>query len=77
MERFLHDIKPLEKKQRVIKKEVSIDLAMDEEEKKNPFVVDSEKYMDRSRLNVSRGFLDITLDFGAGNSLNVQESRMP
>jgi len=32
VERFLHDIKPLKRQERVNKKEVSIDLAMDEEE---------------------------------------------
>lgn len=50
---------------------------MDEDEKKNPFVITSERPMEKSRLNVSRGFLDITMDFGIENNLNVQESRMP
>jgi len=56
---------------------VSIDLAMDEEEKNNPFVVESGKPMDVSLLNESRMFLDITLDFGVQHGLNVQESKMP
>jgi hypothetical protein len=77
VERFLHDIKPVEKKSKILEKEKSIDLAMDEDEKKNPFLITSERPMEKSRLNVSRGFLDITMDFGIENNLNVQESRMP
>jgi len=50
---------------------------MDEDEKKNPFLITSERPMEKSRLNVSLGFLDITMDFGIENNLNVQESRMP
>lgn len=57
-------------------KEKSIDLAMDEEERNNPFLITSEKPMEKSRLNVSRGFLEITMDFGMDN-LNVHESKMP